>query len=555
MAEEDNSKLPGSGEDHSSSSSSSPSSGSPLPDKQPSSRGAKESEGTSDGADSGSDGGKGKGIGGVSAGGAASAAGKKLAGKSETAQKAIETAEKTKRTALLTKTVAVKVAGAFKTFVATLMPPYGPVLWGLLIIFIIIGYLGYGVFLSTGRNDNRALCLDGESMNNQIGSISTDATEREIAQEVGAFLTNNDFEAFGGPLSVDQAAGLVGNMIHESAGLRPYVREGNAGDNSLLSNSEVRSWRVSQSGSTEGSNAAIGMIQWDGPRAEALISFAEERNTQWYEFDLQMEYLAHEMNTGYEAQQISGNSSLTSSGGNVDNYTVGFQDTFFRPAAQHAHTDRRLGAAIEFLEYFQEGEYSGSHGHIICNDTSNLAVGEIAETAMQMAWEPADVNNAKAGCSFNTNGGRACGRGEAKPEYIEGKELAHSETGMDPLANGDLFASCDRFVATVLRVTGVDEDVPWGSAETQRQHYSSSSNWSQKDSGTVGSINWGEVRPGDVLAASGHVAIYIGKVDGQDMVAHASIQANYQNGGNGMTGYQGPLSSLGSMSYEVYRAS
>lgn len=488
--------------------------------------------------------------------GLGSAAATQIAGKSEAAQKTIENVKKTRQAAIVSKAVAIKLFAGLKAFGATLLPPHGPFVWGLFIIVLIVGYVGYGMFLSTGRNDNRALCLDDQSMNSQIGSISTDATEREIAQEIGAFLTNETFEAFGGPLSTNQAAGLIGNMIHESAGLRPYVRQGNANDTTLMSNSEVRQWRISTSGSATGSNAAIGMIQWDGARAEQLIKFAESNNTEWYEFDLQMEFLANEMNTGYEAQQIRGNSSLISSTGSVDTYTVGFQNSFFRPNAALAYTDRRLAAAIEFLEYFEEGAFSGSHGYTICNDSavSNLAVGEIAETAMQMSWEWKDVNKAKANCSWNSNGGQACGKEASKPEYVEGKELAHSQTGMDGLSGGDLYASCDRFVATVLRVTGVDEGIPWGNSDTQKAYLAGSSKWKDVDSGTAGSMDWKSMRPGDVLAANGHIAIYIGVIDGQEMVANASIQSNYHNNGRGMSGYQGPLASLGSLNYTAFRA-
>lgn len=489
------------------------------------------------------------------AGAAASKVASKAGEKSEKFQKAAETADKTKNAAIAAKAVGAKTLAAGKGLLASMTPPWGPVIWGIVILSLVAGYVSYGVYLSTGRNDNRAVCLEEDSMNNQIGSISTDATEREIAEKVGQFLTTNSFKAFSGPLSMKQAAGLVGNMIHESAGLRPYVRQGNANDTTLLSNSEVRDWRVSTSGSLEGSNAAIGMIQWDGVRAEQLISFAEERNTQWYEFDLQMEYLAHEMNNGYELSQLSGDSNLQSSDATVDEYVTGFQDSFFRPNAALAHTERRLAAAVEFVEYFEGGEYQGSSGHTICNDASNLQVGTIAETAMQLSWPYEEIDKAKADCSFNTNGGRACGRDVAKPEYEEAKDKAHSATSMDSLAGGELFASCDRFLATVLRTTGVDEDIPWGSSGTQASHLAGSSKWSEVGSGTHNSIDWDSLKPGDVLATTGHVSIYIGPQDGQEMVAHSSIQSNYFNGGQGMVGYQGPVSSLGSLSYKVYRAS
>lgn len=79
-------------------------------------------------------------------------------------------------------------------------------------------------------------------------------------------------------LSQNQAAGLVGNLIHESAGLQSGIK--NPGDGS------------------DGSDS-IGMGQWNGPRARALKAFAASQGKDWNDFNVQLAFVWHELNTNY----------------------------------------------------------------------------------------------------------------------------------------------------------------------------------------------------------------------------------------------------------------
>lgn len=75
----------------------------------------------------------------------------------------------------------------------------------------------------------------------------------------------------------EQSAGIVGNLIHESGGkLDPSARA--AGDGS------------------DGSDS-IGIGQWNSQRSRALKEFAAARGKPWNDFETQLEFVTHELNT------------------------------------------------------------------------------------------------------------------------------------------------------------------------------------------------------------------------------------------------------------------
>ncbi|WP_448950614.1 phage tail tip lysozyme [Labrys neptuniae] len=78
--------------------------------------------------------------------------------------------------------------------------------------------------------------------------------------------------------SPEQAAGIVGNLVHESGGLAPASR--NPGDGS------------------DGSDS-VGIAQWNGARARNLQAFAAGQGKDWRDFGVQLAFVDHELNTDY----------------------------------------------------------------------------------------------------------------------------------------------------------------------------------------------------------------------------------------------------------------
>ena len=75
-------------------------------------------------------------------------------------------------------------------------------------------------------------------------------------------------------LSVHAAAGIVGNLIHESSGLNTTIK-GDGGK-------------------------AFGIAQWHPDRQKGLKTLAQTRGTDISDFDTQLEYVWQELNTGYK---------------------------------------------------------------------------------------------------------------------------------------------------------------------------------------------------------------------------------------------------------------
>lgn len=130
------------------------------------------------------------------------------------------------------------------------------------------------------------------------------------------------------------------------------------------------------------------------------------------------------------------------------------------------------------------------------NAASALDTTGVIALARQIAW----ADGRKVGAGY--------GKEASRPEYRSAKEEA-MKISPDPLK--DLYSSCDRFVATVIKLTQ-DKDIPWGNTETQRQYLKGSSKWARRTSGPP--------QPGDILVTigPGHIVLFLDNGD----VAQAS---------------------------------
>lgn len=322
-------------------------------------------EGNADNADSGQKkGGAGGGLKGAAANmgknKAQEAAESTAAGRA--AMRAKETVDKAKKVAEGAKWGAKGLGVVGKIAIAGF--PYAHIVYLILIIIFSLIVFGFAADQTIGRNDTRDVCEDPSSARGMVGNLGTGASQTERAQEIGSALASSSFEAFGGSLSVEQIAGLVGNMKQESD-VNPLRRQGvNPVEtpDTVPNNSEIRSWIGS-------SGRAIGIIQWDADRAVALVDFAEEQGGQWYDGDIQVQYLASEMNEGYERDQIASNSRLT--GNNTpEGYAAEWSNTFFRPG--QPHMEARQAGALEFLTYFEGGSHNAARGIVNCGGGGSI---------------------------------------------------------------------------------------------------------------------------------------------------------------------------------------
>lgn len=387
-----------------------------------------------------------------------------------------------------------------------------PIFWGVVIALIIVASLASTVSVIGGNDYNKMCDASG------VGSVSiaTDADDFTRQSAIASWLMNTPFEVTGGqPMNKEQASGVLGNLILESYNANPKAMTGDVGMTAWQScdNDCVLSWG--------GRGKAIGLIQWMGGRREALARFAKSEGTQWHDLTTQLKFLKVELDSGEGANLRK--AGFGDAGKTVEDYTWIWQDKFERAGESRTSSvfKMREQYALDFDAKFNGASSGGGSLATQCVggggavDASNLV-----QLALQISYtrEEKAAGKGYGSCPTLIN----CGDSFSKPEFITAKKMAEDETGADP-QNG-LTASCDRLVATLYRLTGVDTNFPWGGSAAQISYMDSSPNWK--------SVSCQERQPGDAIARPGHIMAYIGMVDGRETISSASIalQSRVGNG-------------------------
>lgn len=373
-----------------------------------------------------------------------------------------------------------------------------PVTWIVLLTIIALVYI-YSATKVIGKSDYNIQCMPNGS---STVNVSIEADDRTRQNAIASWLTTTPFDGLGGQsMSKEQASGVIGNFIQESAGARPhYVQTlsmGNPDYYKSVSNEDILTW-----GSVGGK--AIGIAQWDSGRRIGLVNYAIANRGNWYDLSIQLNFLKTELD-GSEGDRLA-RGGFAEKTHTVEEYAVLWNRLFERSAGDDNSPHvikRKEHARLFFSEYEGGGAFiSNCSGGSI--DTSNLV-----QLAIQVSYPFGDPA-ARYNC---TPGDGNCGQTFSKPEYIQAKLIAQERGGADPMPG--LLASCDRFVATILKATGTDEGFPWGAVTHQRIYMEGSPNWER--------VSCQARQPGDVIVEPNkHIMLYVGIVDGKDSIASAS---------------------------------
>lgn len=410
----------------------------------------------------------------------------------ETIQKIEETKNKVQSAAIATK-------GVGSTLVTVLG---NPVSWVIIIVLILVTYL-VATNQVIGRNENATGCEAYGVGKDASALVANSPDQTKRMNSIGAYFTATSFKFNNNkPLSVNQAAAIIGNMLKES-GANPEATQNNW-ISSSATNAQIKS--------ATGGGKAVGLIQWDSGRRTALANFAESQGTVWSDLTTQLKYLKKEFDSG-EGDGLA-KAGFSDDSKSVEELTEIFNRVFERSADSRPSNpnhekikQERIAGAKKFLSTYN-GSYSTTTGGSCLKD-SNVDMSDTVQLAIDMSWPDRQQSLVRG----NPTGGNV-----AKPEYIEGKKAAMA-ISKDPWAA--LYASCDRFVATVIILTK-DPDIPWGGTAIQRQYLGSSSKWQKY-------TNMEERQPGDIWITDGisgggrgHIVIYVGDIDGSPTIAHAS---------------------------------
>lgn len=394
------------------------------------------------------------------------------------------------------------------------------------IIVVIAALMGSIAALQTiGKNDTSDGCY-GIGKNSGASTIvfEDEDTPEERADKMMTWLLEqpswevND----GGALTKEQAAAIVGNFMAESQ-MAPDTIENSAPNKEhylKADNDRIDVW--TQENSSRGINIGLGIAQWtwNPGRAGALIKKARETGTQWYEIEPQLELMKEEMNgayaSGLKARGFTDDSNLS-----LAELSSGFHDVYEVSADTEAMKARRGVAAKEVLENYTGGSLGGKSrivsGGSCGRGASSADMSTPTALAYSIAWPVDEYDRAL------TDGGN--GKAEAKPEYLEAKQ-AGMEIQPEGDVHVDLYASCDRVVATIL-INTIDKEVPWGPTGAQRAYF-------QGAEGKWEKVPLDDRQEGDILMQPQHIAYYIGEGEaGAETIVQGSIPtqvANVQDG-------------------------
>jgi len=148
-------------------------------------------------------------------------------------------------------------------------------------------------------------------------------------------------------------------------------------------------------------------------------------------------------------------------------------------------------------------------GHIRRDNMVTMDSSNLVQLAIASTWPTRD-RGTHARCTAYAN----CGMQQSTDGYRQARIIAEQRTSADGIRN--LFSSCDRFVATMLRATGVDPNFPWGYTGTQWNYLNQSPNWER--------VSCQNRQAGDVVITQGrgHIVLYLGVIEGQSTFADAS---------------------------------
>jgi murein DD-endopeptidase MepM/ murein hydrolase activator NlpD len=296
--------------------------------------------------------------------------------------------------------------------------------------------------------------------------------------------SNNQQKAFNyfasNGYSKEQAAGIVGNMIHES-GVEP----------GRLQNTPPG--KVTNPSDAVESALGWGIVQWTPagkmikPSRTAGIDDAVIGSLE-YQLDFLKKQLAGQ---GPIPEKNAGD--MVKAAKSAEDAAVAFGRYYERFAGSEDLSNPRYAqrrtAATEVLSTFGGTAPGGACG---------AGNGDIVKTALQLAWDT-------PGHGF-----------DPKPGYREAQAKYNGSKGDDELTD------CGVFVATVMVMSGVDKDYARRGTSVQIPYVQNSPKYDVFTNLT----NEGQLKPGDIFLIDGHTYLYTGPYKGGDGKTYNAASAS-----------------------------
>ncbi|MDX6247225.1 MAG: hypothetical protein QOF10_585 [Kribbellaceae bacterium] len=323
--------------------------------------------------------------------------------------------------------------------------------------------------------------------------------------------------------SKEQAAGIVGNLIHESS-VEPMLKEGS------LSGTRTSASEVDRPGSVDDWAGGWGIVQWT-PASKVITASRRLgiKDEQIESLDYQLGFLKKQLDgdgpvpEGRAGQELKATRSPEDAAFAFGRWYERFQGS---ENPDHERYAQRRTAARQVFTTFAEVVLP-------------LAVPVVAQSGAAIGATPGAAAGAGAGAGAGAAGLGGCGagdgdvvrtalslawdtsghgklQGDAKPEYQAAMPKFNGATAIDP------YSDCGVFVATVMVMSGVDKGYVRRVASSQREYVRSSPKYQTFEN----LDNVSQLQPGDIFVHDGHTFVYTGNYQGGDGKTYNAASAS-----------------------------
>lgn len=348
------------------------------------------------------------------------------------------------------------------------------------------------------------------------------------AKVIAGWLSGKPLKANGNkPLNKGQISAIIGNMYAESTLNPAMVQKGFGASQLGIGNNASNEQIKSLNGKYE---SAVGLVQMTNTRMLTMVKKAESLNKKWSDPESQLLFIIDEIEgvgDKYQNSRLKAGDFFNPNK-SVSDYTAIWNAYYERSAdcvagmgVNGSSCSGNKGGGkkrLDFAEWTAKNasswgsssqSSSGSGSVTNCSgDGSGLDMSDTVKLALSISYPHNEYSKSKV------SSGDSYGKNNALPGYKKAKEEAEKNGGKDGMPG--LYASCDRFVATVLKATKADVDIPWGATASQYNYLKSSPKWKE--------VKCSDRKPGDVLITrgDGHIMLYVGQINGKDSLASAS---------------------------------
>lgn len=288
----------------------------------------------------------------------------------------------------------------------------------------------------------------------------------DTAEKIFNFLTSTPIRTNNNkPLNAVQASAFIGNFMKESTEKL---------DTSITN-----------------SIGAYGLVQWLGSRKVELFALAAQQNKQPSDLSVQLDFIKQEIEGGESAAVID---STFQAGTDIDAITVVVRKKYERPGEQEADDPKRIEYAKGIYAKYKDSTPSASTSPSSASSGclgSGVHQGDLIKTALGLAWDkPVDEGTAL--------------KKDARPEYVAA--MAKYSNITDDSDAISPYSDCGRFVANVMRSSGLDPDYHLVSTLDQLAYVKNKSSLYT----VIKNPSFSDFKAGDIMISTTHTAIYTG---------------------------------------------